>query len=132
MKKFLLSDVENFFYDENSDVEMLVEEEDDESAVLVEDRYIRIPALNLVVRQGEGCIKNGGDLEPDFSLTAIYDTKEVGGTMRYFESDGIILSLYNYLGGTVSAERLRDMKCLVFDAAEMSDSDVDVDEKIAV
>lgn len=95
-----------------------VEAEDmDDSIISIEGIRIVIPELNASVRQGDVCVYDEDEEYycPDFSVTLIYEKDETDPQKYlYWESDGIMVSLYNYFyGKNYTMDDFGNMNCIV-------------------
>ena len=97
---YLDNHLDEIFYnidycDEGTDFDL------DDDRMIVSDWYIYIPKLDLSIRSGVVCCLYGTEYEPDFDISVIYegDIKDSldENDYAYYEQDGIITSLYNYL-----------------------------------
>lgn len=106
MKNAKVTDVEDIidelyendgFYDRDEDpIEFKVNEDE---MISLDGPEVTIPDLNISLRTGNMLIRSDDedDYEPDFSLTLIY---EIGGAPEkylYYEQDGVLTTLHNYL-----------------------------------
>lgn len=86
------------YYDKGTDFDL------DDDRMIVSDWYIYIPKLDLSIRSGIVCCLYGTEYEPDFDISVIYegDIKDSldENDYIYYEQDGIVTSLYNYLTAT--------------------------------
>lgn len=86
---------------------------EDDTQILVSGYFILIPELEL--RLYDGILCNWDEEEqmylPDVAITVFY---EKGGDLEkylYFESDGMEVSLYNWLGGKKSLGEIEKLEC---------------------
>lgn len=86
-------------YDEYDD--KLVEQDDDHMIYVSAD-YVLVPSLGLRLYDGVYFQRyEDGEFYADFGLTMICDAdKEPEDEYLYFEQDGMVISLYNYLQAT--------------------------------
>lgn len=91
----------------------VVEEEAGEYRIIREGWWIEIPELNLCLH--EGVFLNFDEEEqeylPDFSITIIRETGQDG--WLYFEQDGMIVSLANFMSGRMCMEELWNLECIL-------------------
>lgn len=89
---------------------------DDNSIILIYPYIIQIQDLNIEVREGTFYyIDDDGEYMPDFSLCLIYELDEVDpANWLYWEQDGIIVTLYNYLAAIGKANiDIPEYKCAI-------------------
>jgi len=99
---------EDVFFDE-----MIIEEEEGESAIVVNGLKVVLPALQLELREGY-CGMWQEDEEyymPDFSLTVLYEAGAAPETYLMWEQDGPLVTLYNYTHKPM--EELEQLECVL-------------------
>ena len=99
---------EDFFADD-----IMIEEEEGESAIFVSELRIHIPALHLELREGF-CGLWQEDEEyymPDFSLTAVYEENAAPEAYLMWEQDGPLVTLYNFTHKPM--EKLEQLECIL-------------------
>ena len=99
---------EDFFADD-----ILIEEDEGESAIFVSELRILIPDLQLELREGF-CGMWQEDEEyymPDFSLTAVYEENASAENYLMWEQDGPLVTLCNFTHK--SMEELEELPCIL-------------------
>lgn len=83
--------------------------------------YLVIPELGLKVHEGTYVTRmEDGEWMPDFSITLLFEAVMDEGEWQdsddylYYEQDDMLTSVYNWLGGKVSQEKLMDMQISIF------------------
>ncbi|RDY30140.1 hypothetical protein [Lachnotalea glycerini] len=96
-------------------VEDTVLDTNEESMLVVSGWWIRIPSLNLYVREGIVCIfdETEKDYLPDFSVTVIMESELIEDGWIYFEQDKIIISLASYMNGKMELSDLEELECVL-------------------
>lgn len=103
MKVIALSELEDFLdsareNEELTDYESEMIHVDEHSLIELDGPQIQIPDLGLVVREGTMFYADEhGDWQPDWSLTLFYEIGKEPSDYVYYEQDGILVSLHNYL-----------------------------------
>lgn len=90
----------------------VVEEEPEEYQILQDGWWVEIPELSLCLYDGVFLNYDEEEQEyfADFSITII---REQGQDGFYFEQDGMLISLANYLSGKQSIENLLELECVI-------------------
>ena len=89
-----------------------VVEEDEDFMLMADLMYIYIPSLSLYVRFGLMSTRDGdGEWSPDVSLTFVYDQVEDIKRYLYYESDGVLCTLHNFLTSKGNAVDLYELEC---------------------
>ena len=71
---------------------------DDDNTIILDGPEVTFPALGLVAVPGTMYSRDEeGELEPDWSLTLIYEIGKTPAEYLYYEQDGILVSLHNYM-----------------------------------
>ena len=91
----------------------LVEEDTGEYRIIREGWWIEIPELNLCLHEGMYLNFDEEEQEylPDFSIMIIRETGQEG--WLYFEQDGMIVSLANFMLGRMDIEELGALDCIL-------------------
>jgi len=84
--------------------------------ILDEDAFkLMSPAtsLNLTLRQGVACIwdTEAGLFMPDFDVTIVYEGNIETQEWLYYEQDGMVVTLGNWLNGRLSCEQIEQLWC---------------------
>jgi len=69
--------------------------------------------LNLTLRQGVACIwdTEAGLFMPDFDVTIVYEGNIETQEWLYYEQDGMVVTLGNWLNGRLSCEQIEQLWC---------------------
>lgn len=123
MKKIMLSELEDFL-DELSesdnfpeDIEPEEVQVSEDSIISIEGPEVTIPDLGIVAREGTMLQKDDedGEFYPDWSLTVLYEIGKTPAEYLYYEQDGILVSLHNYLNaiGKEVKKSFDDIECSI-------------------
>ncbi len=113
---YRLGNVEAIIYEMDMiDVADDVMESEDDYQLVISGWWVHIPELGLNLHEGIFCSydEQEGEYLPDFAVTVI---KEVGQGQEdwvYYEQDGFIITLANWLNGKVEISQLEQMKCFI-------------------
>ena len=116
-KECLLKDLDEIFealQEEDFFAEdIMIEEEEGESAIFVSELRILIPSLKLEVREGFGGLWQEDEeyYMPDFSLTAVYEENAAPEAYLMWEQDGPLVTLYNFTHKPM--EELEQLECIL-------------------
>jgi len=96
-----------------SEVEDDIAETDEDIQLVICGWYVHIPELNLILREGVVCILDEEEnmFMPDFSVTVIYEGDIEGKEWLYYEQDGFVVTLANWLNGRLSATQIEQLSC---------------------
>lgn len=91
----------------------VVEEEEKVYQIRRESWWIEIPSLCLCLHEGMFLNYDEAEQEylPDFSITIIRRIGQEG--WLYFEQDGMLISLANFLSGRLRMEELCKLECIL-------------------
>lgn len=115
MSQYKLSDVESVIAEMEELIEVPEEimEEDTEYRIIRSGWWVCIPELDLCLH--EGIFLNFEEEEqnymPDFCITVIRENGQEG--WLYYEQDGFLISLANWLHGAYSMDRLENLDCVI-------------------
>ena len=109
-------------YDEETDVEEEQElidieddiaEIDDDFQIVVSGWSVYVESLNLTLRQGIACVWDAeeGLFMPDFDVTIVYEGNIETQEWLYYEQDGMVVTLGNWLNGRLSCEQIEQLWC---------------------
>lgn len=118
-KAYRLGEVEEAVSEmELYDVSDDIMESDEDYQIVISGWQVYIPELGIALHEGVFC--NYDEKEqaylPDFSVTIIKEaaekeTKE--GDWLYYEQDGFVITLANYLDGKVDINRIEQLSCFI-------------------
>lgn len=107
-----LGEVEEYLSSLEEPSDCGVVEEDEYNMLMADLMYIYIPSLSLYVRLGLMSTKDeDGEWSPDVSLTFVYDQVEDIKRYLYYESDGVLCTLHNFLVAQGKAADLYELEC---------------------
>ena len=96
-----------------SEVEDDIAETDEDIQLVISGWYVNIPELNLNLREGMVCIWDEEEklFMPDFAVTVIYEGDIEGKDWIYYEQDGFVVTLANWLNGRLPVEQIEQLRC---------------------
>lgn len=96
-----------------SEVEDDIAETDEDMQLVISGWYVNIPELSLNLREGVVCIwdKEEKMFMPDFAVTVIYEGDIEGKEWIYYEQDGFVITLANWLNGRLPVEQIEQLRC---------------------
>ena len=114
-KRYRLCDVKEAVseMDELIDVDDDIAEIDDDMQLVISGWYVYIESLNLSLRQGVACIwdEEEGLFMPDFDVTIVYEGNIETQEWLYYEQDGMVVTLGNWLNGRLSGGQIEQLWC---------------------
>ena len=77
------------------------------------DWSVYVESLNLTLRQGIACVWDAeeGLFMPDFDVTIVYEGNIETQEWLYYEQDGMVVTLGNWLNGRLSCEQIEQLWC---------------------
>ena len=112
---YRLGDIEEAIseMEELIDIEDDIAEIDDEFQIVVSGWSVYVESLNLTLRQGISCVWDAeeGLFMPDFDVTIVYEGNIETQEWLYYEQDGMIVTLGNWLNGRLSCEQIEQLWC---------------------
>ena len=115
-KKYFIGDIEEVLAEMDfSDVDDDIAEIDEDFMIQVSGWYLVIPSLGITVREGVACIFDEEEqmFMPDFDVTVLYEGEVDAGTWMYYEQDGIVITLANWLNGRMQIEAIERLECVL-------------------
>ena len=96
-----------------SEVEDDIAETDGDMQLVISGWYVNIPKLNLNLREGVVCIWDDEEklFMPDFAVTVIYEGDIESKDWIYYEQDGFVVALANWLNGRLPVEQIEQLRC---------------------
>ena len=95
------------------DVADNIAETEEDTQLIVSGWWVYLPQLNVQLHEGILC--NWEEEEqmflPDVDVTIVYEAGADQTDYIYFEQDGMIATLYNWLNGRLSASQIEAMEC---------------------
>ena len=114
-KRYRLCDVEEAVseMDELIDVDDDIAEIDDDMQLVISGWSVYIESLNITLRQGVACIwdEEEGLFMPDFDVTFVYEGNIVTQEWLYYEQDGMVVTLGNWLNGRLPGGQIEQLWC---------------------
>lgn len=113
-KQCRLADVENFVEDmELAEVPDDVVDLEDGYELVLSGWYVHIPQLQL--RLHEGVVgywdEKSKEYMPDFCVTVIYPEEPAEKEYLYYEQDGMLTTLFNWLHGQMEMNEIEQLVC---------------------
>lgn len=96
-----------------SEVEDDIAETDEDIQLVISGWYVNIPELNLNLREGIVCVWDEEEklFMPDFAVTVIYEGEINSKEWLFYEQDGIVVTLANWLNGRLPVEQIEQLRC---------------------
>ena len=114
-KRYRLCDVEEAVseMEELMDIADDIAEIDDDMQIVISGWSVYVESLNLTLRQGIACVWDEGErlLMPDFDVTVVYEGNIETQDWLYYEQDGMVVTLGNWLNGRLSCEQIEQLWC---------------------
>lgn len=114
--KCRLEDVEEKMAETDTfDVPDDIAEADDNYQLVISGWYVKIPSLNLYLRAGVMCLWDEDEkvYMPDFDVTVIYEDENELSSYLYYEQDGFVVTVNNWLHGQLDYEEISQLMCEV-------------------
>lgn len=111
-----LEDVEEKMAETDTfDVPDDIAEIDDNYQLVISGWYVKIPSLNLYLRAGVMCLWDEDEkvYMPDFDVTVIYEDENELSSYLYYEQDGFVVTVNNWLHGRLDYEEISQLMCEV-------------------
>ena len=111
-----LEDVEEKMAETDTfDVPDDIAEIDDNYQLVISGWYVKIPSLNLYLRAGVMCLWDEDEkvYMPDFDVTVIYGDENELSSYLYYEQDGFVVTVNNWLHGRLDYEEISQLMCEV-------------------
>ena len=115
-KKYFIGDIEEVLAEMDfSDVDDDIAEIDEDFMIQVSGWYLVIPSLGITVREGVACVFDEEEqmFMPNFDVTVLYEGEVDAGTWMYYEQDGIVITLANWLNGRMQIEAIERLECVL-------------------
>ena len=114
-KRYRLCDVEEAVseMEELMDIADDIAEIDDDMQIVISGWSVYVESLNLTLRQGIACVWDEGErlFMPDFDVTVVYEGNIETQEWLYYEQDGMVVTLGNWLNGRLSCEQIEQLWC---------------------
>nr|WP_294485161.1 hypothetical protein [uncultured Anaerosporobacter sp.] len=95
------------------EVEDDIVETDEDMQLVISGWYVTIPELNLNLREGVVCVWDEEEklFMPDFAVAVIYEGELDSKEWLYYEQDGFVVTLANWLNGRLPVEQIEQLRC---------------------
>jgi len=114
-KRYRLCDVEEAVseMEELMDIADDIAEIDDDMQIVISGWSVYVESLNLTLRQGIACVWDEGErlFMPDFDVTVVYEGNIDSQEWLYYEQDGFVVTLGNWLNGRMSGGQIEQIWC---------------------
>ena len=114
-KRYRLSEIEEAVseMEELIGLEDDIAEIDDDMQIVISGWSVYVESLNLTLRQGIACVWDEGErlFMPDFDVTVVYEGNIETQDWLYYEQDGMVVTLGNWLNGRLSCEQIEQLWC---------------------
>ena len=114
-KRYRLCDVEEAVseMEELMDIADDIAEVDDDMQIVISGWSVYVESLNLTLRQGIACVWDEGErlFMPDFDVTVVYEGNIESQEWLYYEQDGFVVTLGNWLNGRMSGGQIEQLWC---------------------
>ena len=114
-KRYRLCDVEEAVseMEELMDIADDIAEIDDDMQIVISGWSVYVESLNLTLRQGIACVWDEGErlFMPDFDVTVVYEGNIETQDWLYYEQDGFVDTLGNWLNGRMSGGQIEQLWC---------------------
>lgn len=117
-KAYRLNEVEEAVSEmELYDVPDDIIESDEDCQIVISGWWVHIPELELALYEGVFCNydKEEQAYLPDFSVTVVKEAAEEikEGDWIYYEQDGFVITLANYLHGEMDISQIEQLSCFI-------------------
>ncbi len=114
-KRYRLCDVEEAVseMEELMDIADDIAEIDDDMQIVISGWSVYVESLNLTLRQGIACVWDAEErlFMPDFDVTVVYEGNIDSQEWLYYEQDGFVVTLGNWLNGRMSGGQIEQIWC---------------------
>lgn len=96
-----------------SELEDDIAETDEDMQLVISGWNVHIVELNLNLREGMVCIWDEEEklFMPDLAVTVIYEGDIENKEWIYYEQDGFVVTLANWLNGRLPVDQIEQLKC---------------------
>lgn len=115
-KIYRLGDIEEVITEMDfSDCDDDIAEIDTEFQIWISGWKVVIPSLGISVRVGVACAWDEEEnmFMPDFSVTVLYEGEADMGSWLYYEQDGFLITLANWLNGRMPINAIEKLECYI-------------------
>ena len=114
-KRYRLCDVEEAVSESEELIDIAddIAEIDDDMQIVISGWSVYVESLNLTLRQGIACVWDEGErlFIPDFDVTVVYEGNIESQEWLYYEQDGFVVTLGNWLNGRMSGGQIEQLWC---------------------
>ena len=114
-KRYRLCDVEEAVSESEELIDIAddIAEIDDDMQIVISGWSVYVESLNLTLRQGIACVWDEGKrlFMPDFDVTVVYEGNIESQEWLYYEQDGFVVTLGNWLNGRMSGGQIEQLWC---------------------
>jgi len=114
-KRYRLCDVEEAVSESEELIDIAddIAEIDEDMQLVISGWAVYIESLNLTLRQGIACVWYEGErlFMPDFDVTVVYEGNIESQEWLYYEQDGFVVTLGNWLNGRMSGGQIEQLWC---------------------
>ena len=114
-KRYRLCDVEEAVSESEELIDIAddIAEIDEDMQLVISGWAVYIESLNLTLRQGIACVWDEGErlFMPDFDVTVVYEGNIESQEWLYYEQDGFVVTLGNWLNGRMSGRQIEQLWC---------------------
>ena len=98
-----------------SDTDDDIAEIDDDLEFWISGWYVVIPSLGIHVREGVACTFDEEEnmFMPDVDVTVVCEGEIASETWMYYEQDGILITLANWLNGRMPIDAIEKLECYI-------------------
>ncbi|MGI6500629.1 MAG: hypothetical protein ACOX1S_07060 [Anaerostipes sp.] len=115
-KMYRLGDIEEAIAEMDfSDTDDDIAEIDDDLEFWISGWYVVIPSLGIHIREGVAYTFDEEEnmFMPDFDITVVYEGEIASETWMYYEQDGILITLANWLNGRMQIDAIEKLECYI-------------------
>ena len=114
-KRYRLCDVEEAVSESEELIDIAddIAEIDEDMQLVISGWAVYIESLTLTLRQGIACVWDEGErlFMPDFDVTVVYEGNIESQEWLYYEQDGFVVTLGNWLNGRMSGGQIEQLWC---------------------
>lgn len=114
-RRYRLCDVEEAVSESEELIDIAddIAEIDEDMQLVISGWSVYIESLNLSLRQGIACVWDEDEslFMPDFDVTVVYEGNIESQEWLYYEQDGFVVTLGNWLNGRLSSGQIEQLWC---------------------
>ena len=115
-RMYRLGDIEEVIAEMDfSDTDDDIAEIDNDLEFWISGWYVVIPSLGIHVREGVACTFDEEEnmFMSDFDVTVVYEGGMASESWMYYEQDGILITLANWLNGRMPIDAIEKLECYI-------------------